>query len=288
MKKALHFFGFLSVTAFIVVACLNVTNHHSMPERMWQGLLLALLFLSTILLHPGREDYYHFINHLKLIAADFKLACISIVTTGLLITQVIIFTSAPFNGEGFNLLLGYFLAPVIIIITQHFIMNTRIEWIIEVAFMWIVLTLLFHFFSGDTLGWYFYGGFTVLAIYQGIRIRYGINNIAGLMLDATFALPVAIYMLVNSEPGRVEVNIEIVSLLTCMVAGALYLVLLHIADNRHNRMNETHYIYLTTVLFVCCAAFTTPYAAPEKALSYFFVLSSAIISGWGVFFKNRN
>ncbi|WP_260954712.1 EamA family transporter RarD [Pseudomonas citri] len=125
----------------------------------------------------------------------------AIASSVLMSLQLWLFMWAPLNGYSLDVSLGYFLLPLSMVLTGRLVYGERLSYFQKIAVFLATVGVLNELYQMGGFSWA-----TLLVVvgypfYFILRKRIKTDNLGGLWLDMTLALPAAFWFVHNGEQG---------------------------------------------------------------------------------------
>ena len=182
-------------------------------------MLATLPFLTLLMWCLG--DLAHIQTIYRRIIARPAFLLVLILSSVLTSVQLWLFLWGPMNGRGLQVSLGYFLLPLVLVLSGSLFYGEKLSKFQIAAVMMAVLGVSHEIFRLGSIAWETALVAFGYSAYFLLRKKIGTDNLGGFWWDVVLILPVAVYFIQKGEGSLSLMSQQPIMLLVVLGLGAL-------------------------------------------------------------------
>lgn len=167
-----------------------LTDFDGLQTFGWR-IIATLPFLSLFMLYSG--DFAHVRTIYQRLIHNPALILILILTSFLTCFQLWLFLWGPMNGRGLQVSLGYFLLPLVLILSGCLVYKEKLSSFQKIAVLLAVFGVGHELWRQGSIAWETLTVAVGYSLYFLIRKKFKTDHLGGFWWDILLCMPVAIY-----------------------------------------------------------------------------------------------
>ena len=180
-----------SVTFGVLYFYTKLLGDFDSQQTFGWRIIATLPFLTVFMLFSGDFAYVKII--LQRLIKQPALILLLMITSALTCFQLWLFLWGPMNGRGLQVSLGYFLLPLVLVLSGSLIYKEKLSKFQMVAVSFAVLGVGHELWRLGSIAWETVSVAVGYALYFLIRKQIKTDNLGGFWWDILICIPVAIY-----------------------------------------------------------------------------------------------